>query len=164
LFQMGSAPVLRPTAKQYLFWSDLPLYAESGRPPQYHQTIRFFLRDPALRARRTKVTIRFRQIAMRNPHASGEYRQNPFVPRGWMTYLLNGKAVAANHIRVRRQPEGRIESGFVLGKHALVMLEVSVGSLKVGENQLAFHVPRSPHDRDPYIYIYQLEVDITPRR
>ena len=63
LCELGTQETLRGGRKQYTFWSDLPMQLESCRPPQYHQTLRFAIHDPAVTERSTRTTLRFRQVA-----------------------------------------------------------------------------------------------------
>ena len=39
-------------------------------------------------------------------------------------------------------------------------LKIPGRKLHDGRNRLAFEMPKFPHERDPYIYIYDLEVAI----
>ena len=157
----------RDLPKKYFFWAD-SLYAESGRPPQYHQTLRFTVRDPLIRRRGATATIRFRQVADKNPHHAGAIpllangQPNTFVRRGWVEYLLNGRKLEIQKMKWTRQPEGRIPSGFILAPHNLVEVRLPANQLKFGENQLAFHIPRFPQEADPYVRIFELSVSMTP--
>jgi len=161
LSELGRLKTLQSKPKQFTFWEDLPLQVESARPPEYYQTIRFQIRDSMVRHKETTVRLRFRQTTERNPHAPGLYRQDPYMPRGHMRYLLNGKEPGPRAIRRRKQPEGKIPSGFTLGPHEQVTITVPGRSLTCGQNTLAFYVPGFPKERDPYIHIYELTVDVS---
>jgi len=163
LSEIGSPKTMQAKAKQYTFWQDLPIHAESGRPPQYHQTVSFKISDPALRQKSTEVVLRFRQVAERNPHATGKYEQPPVVPPDWVKYLLNDKEIDASRIKRTKCPAGKIPSGFTLKPHELIEITIPPGHLKYGENTLAFHIPRYPEARDPYVYIYELTADVAPK-
>ncbi|MBD3291315.1 MAG: family 10 glycosylhydrolase, partial [Armatimonadia bacterium] len=70
LSEVASLETLEGTPKQYTFWHDLPMQLESARPAQFHQTLPFVVRDPAVRQKDTEVTICYRQATERNPHAT----------------------------------------------------------------------------------------------
>ena len=160
LSEVGCVETLRGKPKQYTFWEDLPIQVETRRPPQWYQTIRFQVRDPDVRRKGATARLCFRQVAQPNPHAPGHYEQSPYVPRGHMQCILNGKVLDERLLRRRRQPGGTIPSGFTLGPHQRVTITVPGRALANGENTLAFHVPRFPQERDPYIFIYELTVDV----
>ena len=162
LSQLGSLKTMKNTDKQYTFWQDLPISLESSRPPQYHQTIKFNIFDSDLKNKNTKVILRFRQVAEKNPHVSGKYWQNPVVPRGVIRYYLNGEEIKEENIKRRRKPKRKIPSGFKLRLHELIELTLPGNKIKAGENSLAFHIPHFPRERDPYVYIYEFEVDNCP--
>lgn len=162
LAELGSLRTLRGTAKQYTFWRDLPIAVESNRPPQYHQTINFMVLDPDIRAKKTKTVLMFRQVAERTPHAPEKYRQNPIVPRGMIRYLVNGREIDETHVKRTKAPRGRIPSGFKLRTHEIIEIDVPTGALKAGDNSLAFHIPKPPEERDPYVYIYELTIEVLP--
>lgn len=160
LSEIGDRRTLRGTAKQYLFWQSLPITVEANRPPQFHQTIVFHVRDPALEQADTRVCLRFRQVAEGNPHAKGDYEQSPAVGPAWMKYLLNDQEVEIRNIECTPQPAGPIQSGFTLTEHELISIRPPASMLRNGRNSLAFHVPRFPDERDPYVHIYELLVDV----
>lgn len=160
LKQLGSRETLKGTEKLYLFLPELPICVESQRPPEFHQTIKFNIFDPVVKDRDAKVVLRFRQVAEKNPHAYGKYRQDPIVPKGWVEGYLNGVCIEEKDIERKAQPKGRIPSGYLLRKHQLVAITLSANRLKFGKNLLAFHISRFPEARDPYVYIYELTVDI----
>lgn len=160
LGELGSEKTLRGNPARYLFWQDLPIYAESYRPPQHHQTIHFDVRDPAVRRRDAKVAITFRQVARRNPHEDFTYTQNPLLKKGYVHYLLNGKLIDSSYIRYSRKAAGPIASGFELEEHHLITITAPAGGMIQGENTLAFHIPKQPKEHDPYVYFYELMVDV----
>ncbi len=161
LREMGRLKTLARKEKRYTFYKDLPIYVEANRPRRFHQTIPFTIRGQDIRA--AKVTLRFRQIAERNPHADGNYRQNPIVPPGLLQNYLNDRKLAGRELKKTRAPAGRIPSGFLLKAHEIVELRVSGRALRDGENTLAFEMPHFPNERDPYVYIYELEADVSFR-
>lgn len=159
LWELGSLKTLARKDKHYTFYMDLPIYVEANRPRRFHQTIPFTIRGKDIRDAR--VTLRFRQIAERNPHAGGNYRQNPIVKRDLLKYHLNDREIVERELKRTRAPAGRIPSGFLLKAHEIVELRVSGRELRDGENTLAFEMPKFPQERDPYVYIYDLTVDLT---
>jgi hypothetical protein len=158
LREMGSLKTLARKDKHYTFYKDLPIYVESNRPRQYHQTIPFALRGKDIR--HATVTLRYRQIAEKNPHADGEFDQNPIVKAGWMKVYLNDREIPEGQLTKTRAPGGRLQSGFKIKRHELVEIQVSGRDLQDGENTLAFEIPRFPGPRDPYVYIHDLTADV----
>ncbi|MSR65391.1 MAG: hypothetical protein EXS18_06380 [Verrucomicrobiae bacterium] len=158
LREMGSLKTLARKDKRYTFYKDLPFYVEANRPRRFHQTIPFTIRGKDIRA--SRVTLRFRQIAEKNPHADGEYRQNPIVKPGLLKYYLNDHEFPERKLKRTRARPGRIPSGFQLKAHEIVELRISGRELRDGENTLAIEMPKFPHERDPYVYIYELEADL----
>jgi len=57
-------------------------------------------------------------------------------------------------------PAGRIRSGFLLKRHEIVEFTVPGCALRDGVNSLAFEMPKFPHERDPYVCVYDLAVDV----
>ncbi|MCC7519939.1 MAG: hypothetical protein IT578_12240 [Verrucomicrobiae bacterium] len=161
LRQVGSMRTLARQDKRYTFYRDLPIWVEANRPRRFHQTIPFAIRGRDVRD--ADVTLRFRQIAVRNPHAYGPKRQNPIVQPGLLTYYLNDREIPASRLRKRRAPAGRIPSGFRLRAHEIVEVRISGRELCDDENTLAFEIPHYPGDRDPYVYIYELEAEVQHR-
>jgi len=82
------------------------------------------------------------------------------LPAGWVTYWLNGKEVPEQWITRQPQPAGPISSGFKLGEHEKIIITPPASAMKEGENTLGFFVPRFPEEHDPYIQIYELNVDV----
>jgi len=158
LREMGSLKTLARKDKHYTFYRELPIYVESGRPRQCHQTIPFAIRGQDIR--HAMVTLRYRQIAERNPHADGKFQQNPLVKPGWMKVYLNDREIPAEELRITRAPGGRLQSGFKIKRHEAVELQVPGRDLRDGVNTLAFEIPRFPGPRDPYIYLYDLTADV----
>lgn len=158
LSELGSLKTLARKDKRYTFYKDLPIYVEANRPRQFHQTIPFTIRGKDIRE--ATVTMRFRQIAEKNPHADGNFRQNPIVKPGLLKYYLDDREIAENKLKRTKAPAGRIPSGFMLKAHEIVELQASGRQLRDGENSLAFEMPKFPHERDPYVYIYDLTVDL----
>ena len=163
LSELGAPETLQGTPKRYTFWENLPMQLESARPPQYHQTISFALRDPDLGGPGMEAVLQFRQVAEKNPHSMEEYWQKPVMPPGWVTYLLNGTEIGPEHITRSEVPAGAIPSGFKLRKHELVRINVPGEMLVNGENALAFHIRKAPHRRDPYVHIYELVAETRVR-
>jgi hypothetical protein len=159
LAELGDRKTLAGTDKLYFFLNDLPIYAESNRPKQFHQTVPFTVfGSDAKRARR--VTLSFRQVARPNPHAPGACPDKPLTPRGYVEYYVNGKKVSSTQIRRKVKPAGKIPSGFELGRHHLLEIEVPPRHLCNGENTLALEIPHFPQERDPYVYIYELKAQV----
>ena len=159
LSEMGSLKTLARKDKHYTFYKDLPIYVESGRPRQHHQTVPFAVRGKDIR--QGTVTLRYRQIAERNPHADGKFEQNPIVKPGWMKVYLNDREIPEEELTKTRAPGGRLQSGFKIRRHEVVEFTVSGRDLVDGVNTLAFEIPRFPGPRDPYVYIYDFTVDVT---
>jgi hypothetical protein len=158
LGKMGSLKTLERQDKRYTFYKDLPIYVEASRPRQFHQTIPFAIRGKDIRA--AAVTLRWRQTAEKNPHADGVFRQNPIVKSGLLKVYLNDREIPEAELRKTVARAGRIPSGFKLRSHEVVELQVSGRALRDGENTLAFEMPKFPHERDPYVYIYELDVEL----
>lgn len=158
LREMGSLKTLARKDKHYTFYKDLPIYVEANRPRRFHQTIPFAIRGKDIHD--ATVTLRFRQVAEKNPHADGIYRQNPIVKPSVLKAYLNDREIAESELKKTRAPAGRIPSGFVLKAHEIVEVRMSGRELRDGENNLAFEMPKFPQERDPYIYIYELEADV----
>jgi len=160
LSQIGDKKTLKGLDREYCFFKELPIYAETNRPRKYYQTVNFTILGKDTK-RAKKVIVSFRQIAVRNPHAVGDFAQNPILPRGYMDYYVNDEKVPQRHITFKKQPAGMIPSGFNLDKHLLVQIVVPPAKIKNGLNTLAFEIPRFPEARDPYVYIYELKVRVT---
>ena len=159
LREMGSLKTLARKAKRYTYYQDLPIYVEANRPRRFHQTIPFTIRGGDVRG--ATATLRWRWIAEKNPHADGEFRQNPIVKPGLLKVYLNDREIAEGELTKTRAPAGRVPAGFLLKAHETVELQVPGRELRDGGNALAFEMPKFPHERDPYVYIYDLEVDLT---
>ncbi len=155
LSEMGSLRTLSGKDKSYMYYTDLPIYAEANRPSKYHQTVEFHVRGGDIR--RSRAVISFRQVAEKNPHCYRKSPQPPYVEEGKLKYYLNGRELEAGRIRKSRQAGGRTRSGFVLRNHELVEIEAKGPELKDGINTLAVEMPGFPVDFDPYVYIYELE-------
>jgi len=158
LREMGSLKTLARKDKHYPFYKELPIYVEANRPRQFHQTIPFAIRGKDIR--HATVTLRFRWIAEKNTHADGKFRQHTIVRPGLIKIYLNDREVTESELRKSRSPSGRIPSGFLLKAHEIVEIEISGRELLDGENTLSFEMPKFPHERDPYVYIYELEADV----
>lgn len=158
LREMGSLKTLAGKDKHYPFCKDLPIYVEANRPRRFHQTIPFAIRGKDIRD--ATVRLRFRWIAERNPHADGKFRQHSIVKPGLVKVYLNDREIPETAMKKNKAPGGRIPSGFLLKSHEIVEIEVSGRDLRDGENTLAFEMPKFPHERDPYVYIYELEADV----
>ncbi len=145
--------------KRYHFWQGLPIYVEALRPARYHQTIEFPVCGEDIGDGSSNVTLGFRQVAIPFPHAA-KYRQKTILPPGVVRYTLNGVEVDESCISRSKQPAGRIPSGFKLKSHELIELRVPGTSMRNGVNTLAFSMPHAPTDKDPYVYIYELDVTV----
>lgn len=145
--------------KRYEFWEALPLYVEAQRPPQYHQTIKFPICGADIGGADSQVTLRFRQMAVACPH-SVKYEQPSIVPPGLLKYALNGVDIVERAITRSEQPAGRIPSGYNLKSHEQIEINLPGTALRNGMNQLAFFMPKVLTDRDPYVYIFELNVEV----
>ena len=58
------------------------------------------------------------------------------------------------------QPAGRIPSGYNLKSHEQIEISLPGTALRNGMNQLAFSMPKVLTDRDPYVYIFELNVEV----
>ena len=77
-----------------------------------------------------------------------------------MKVYLNDREVPEGELTKSRAPGGRIQSGFKIKRHEVVELRVPGRVIRDGLNTLAFEIPRFPGPRDPYVYIYDLTVDV----
>lgn len=159
LSEMGAEKTLARRPAFHTYYKHLPIYVEANRPRRFHQTIEFDIRGDDLR--QARVTLRYRQIAERNPHADGDFVQNPIVPRGLLKCYLNDREIPERELKKKRAPAGRIPSGFTIGPHQIVEWRFPGSKLRSGTNTLSFEMPKFPHEEDPYVYIYDLEVDLT---
>jgi hypothetical protein len=159
LSEMGSLDTLAGRAKRYTFYKELPIFVEANRPRRFHQTIPFIIRGKDIR--KSTVTLRFRQISEKNPHTAGTYRQKSIVKPGLLNYYLNDNRIPENKFQKIEVPPGRIPSGFYLKTHEIVELQIPGKELIDGKNILGFEMPHFPQERDPYIYIYALEADVS---
>lgn len=158
LSELGSLETLAGKDKLYWFYLDLPIYVEANRPRRFHQTIPFTIRGGDIRD--GTVTLRWRWIAERNPHADGTFRQNPIVKPGLVKVYLNDCEIPESELLKTRAPAGRIPSGFKLKSHEIVEHQLPGRELHNGENTLAFEMPKFPHERDPYVYVYELSAEV----
>ena len=162
LNELGSRKTLRGLAKEYCYWSELPLYVESLRPAEHCQTVRFKLYDADIRGSGRKVKLSWRQIAEMNPHAVYEEAEHSSkVPKGHMQVRLNGKLLDEQEFSTQAQPAGLIPSKFIIGEHDRITVDLDSSLFRYGENTLAFEVPSFPKKLDPYIYIYELVVTVS---
>ena len=53
---------------------------------------------------------------------------------------------------------------FPLPRHELIEFEIPRRAARAGDNFLAFSMPKPPGNRDPYVYIHDLEVSLDPRK
>jgi hypothetical protein len=146
--------------KTYYFWKDLPIWVEALRPAKYHQTVEFPVCGADIGGADSQVTLSFRQMAVPFPHATRKYRQPSIVPAGLLTYTLNGVGIEEGAITRIRKPAGRIPSGFKLKSHERIEVSLPGTALRNGTNTLAFAMPKQPTGRDPYVYIFELDVEI----
>lgn len=79
---------------------------------------------------------------------------------GLVKVFLNDREIPGTALKKTKAPAGRIPSGFLLKAHEIVEIEVSGHALRDGGNTLAFEMPKFPHERDPYVYVYDLTVDL----
>jgi hypothetical protein len=159
--EIGQPRTLVGKSKQYAYWIGLPMQLESRRPAKFHQTIRFNLFDPDVVQKDARIQLSFHQTTEPNPHVDGRHFKDSdaILPPGWVTYWLNGQEVPEAWIK-REQTEGKIASGFKLGLHEKITITPPPLAMKQGENTLGFFIPRFPEEHDPYVYIYELLVDV----
>jgi len=163
LSEIGRQETLAAGEMQFAYWKNLPLQVESRRPADCHQTIHFSLFHPHLTDNQAMVQLSFRQATEANPHVDKrvESPTPSILLPGWVTYWLNGKQVPESWINRESQEAGRIVSGFDLGVHEKVTLNIPASALQAGDNTIGFYVPRFPEINDPYIMIYELLLDIS---
>lgn len=159
LSEMGSMDTLTGKSKLYLYYKDLPIYIEASRPRRFGQTISFTTRGADVPL--AGATLRFHQIAERNPHADGDFEQPSVLGPGPLNYYLNDREINEAELKRTVIPAGHIRSGFQLAEHELIELCLAPGQLLDGENTLAFEMPHFPQDTDPYVYIYEFEVELS---
>lgn len=106
------------------------------------------------------MALRFRQMVVPFPHAAKKHRQPSIVPPGLLKYTLNGVDIQEGAITRSKEPAGRIPSGYRLKTHEMVEIHLPGTALHNGMNALAFSMPKSPTDRDPYVYIFEFDVDV----
>ncbi len=145
--------------KRYHFWKGLPTYVQALRPARFHQTIEFPVCGEDIGTDESIVTLRFRQSTIAFPHVE-KYRQPTTVAPGVMKYTLNEVEVEESAITRRKQPAGRIPSGFRLKSHELIQIRLPGTALRNGINTLAFSIPHNPTDRDPYVYVFELDLEV----
>ena len=160
LSELGELKTLAGTDKTYFFLNDLPVYAESRRPKEFNQTVAFTIFGGDVK-RAKRVAISFRQMARPNPHAPGPCPETSLTPRGYVDYYINDEKVSLRRITMTTKRAGKIPSGFELGRHHLVHIDVDPRKMRNGENTIAFEIPRYPQKCDPYVYFYELKTDVT---
>jgi len=146
--------------KRYHFWEGLPLWVEALRPAKYHQTITFAVCGEDIGDPSSQVVLSFRQQAVAFPHAPQSYEQSSIVPPGLLTYTLNGEEIDENAIARREEPAGRIPSGYMLKEHERIEIRLPGTVLRDGTNTMAFSMPKQPTMQDPYVYIFEFDVEI----
>jgi len=77
-----------------------------------------------------------------------------------LKYTLNGVETTESAITRREQPAGRIPSGHNLKSHERIEISLPGTALRNGMNQLAFSMPKLLTDREPYVYIFELCVNV----
>ena len=150
--------------KRYHFWKGLPLYVEAQRPARYHQTITFPVCGEDIGDPSSEVVLSFRQQAIAFPHAPRPYEQSSIVPPGLLKYTLNGEEIDESAITRHEQPAGRIHSGHTLRTHEKIEIRLPGTALCNGTNTLAFSMPKQAEIHDPYVYIFELDVEIRFRQ
>ncbi len=158
LSEMGGLKTLEEKNKNYMYYTDLPIYVEANRPAQYHQSIEFDIYGKDIK--RGKAEISFRQVAEKNPHCYKKGPQDPYAGSGRLRYFLNGEEIPRGRIKSVKQKGGKIRSGFSIRNHELVEISVEGGRLNDGRNVLSADMPGFPKDFDPYVYIYELEARV----
>ncbi len=150
--------------KRYHFWDGLPLCVEVLRPPEYHQTIEFDVRGEDIGSQSSHVVLSFRQQAIAFPHAAVAYEQPPIVAPGLLAYTFNDQTVDESAITRDKQPAGRVPSGYNLKEHERIEIQLPGSALRNGVNTMAFAMPKQPEMQDPYVYIFEFDVEIRFRR
>ena len=112
------------------------------------------------------VTLRFRWIAEKNPHADGDFTQNPIVEPGLVKIYLNDggnrrTGFEKDHDARRTNPPPR---GSCLGCTRPSSSRSPAANSATAVNTLAFEMPKPLHERDPYVYVYELTVDVAFER
>lgn len=158
LSEMGSLETLAGKDKLFPFYGDLPIQLEAARPRRFHQTVDFNVRGGDVKD--ADVTLRFRQIAEPNPHYDGGAEHSYFVQPGVIKYYLNDREICEGEFARTRAEAGRIRSGFTLEEHEVIKVRLPRGELISGLNKLSFEMPHFPQESDPYVYIYELEVEL----
>ena len=159
LRQIASLETLERADKEYLYWHELPIYIEPMRPAKYYQTVDFYLNDAGIHAPQAAITLSFHQVGESNPHAYAK-PSSPFIGKGYMTYVLNGRVLDEELIMKEKVAPGKICSGFTLGEHDRVIIPLDPAWLRQGMNRLEFEIRHRPRDCDYYVYIYQLSLQI----
>jgi len=156
LSELGSLETLNDKPKQYLFWGDLPIYVEAMRPPEYYQTIKFNIMDSNLN-KTSKVVLSYIRAIEDNPHNID--KSKGYLPDNYIKTILNGKILDEKTFKKNKEKPGTIFSGFTIGEHEKIEIQLSGDDLLYGENSLAFHIPHFPENDSPYVYIYELCVE-----
>ncbi len=160
LSELDDSDAMAKKPAQFVFWDQLPLELESMRPPEFYQTIGFIVNASMQKRETPEVTISFHQHCIPNPHGETGNPLPSVLPKGWITYLLNGEEVPQEWIESTLVSAGKIASGFTLQEHEKITLRTPPALLREGQNTLAFHIRKFPEPDDPYVSIYELVVAI----
>lgn len=157
LHELGSIESLEEKNRKYHLWNSLPIYIEAMRPAKYHQTIDFNISEKDIGHNSTAI-IKFIREAVDNPHS---YQvSNKDLPLGYIETYLNGQKLDDSKFRIEHNDPSTIDSGFKIGKHEIVEIELKGTMINHGKNTLAFHIPHYPAETSPYVYIYELSLTI----
>jgi hypothetical protein len=154
LKEIGEPETLREKNKTFPFYLDLPIELEVGRPPQYHQTVPFVVREP--------------EIGKRPGTCEIEFLITGFPEKSWLQVTLNGRAVPASLMTWRRRYDSLarggpvptpIRTGHDIGPHyQSVILRPPAGWVNCGSNSLQFYLAEGPRYEHTYITVYEMEV------
>ena len=159
LSEIGSETTVAPTDKLYYFYTDMPLLVQAYRPREYHQTVHFTIGDSRLDGENTHVSLWFREEVRDNPHVEGTHAHDDATSCERLKYYLNDWQIPFDYVTKTKQSAGTIW-GFDIKDHDLVEISLPGDRFMRGENRLGFHIPHFPRKGDPYIYIYELDVEV----
>jgi hypothetical protein len=155
--QCRSPEALAQQPRHYMFWDNLPIYAEALRPERFSQQVTFRLFGDILPDE--KIDMSFRVYRSQNPHC-GEMPCN--LPDSAAKKLLhcriNSLTIDHERINAESSPTGVLPSGFSIGEHEIWRICLNGNELQSGENLLGFCMPDYPYANTPYIYIHDLQI------
>ncbi len=155
--ELGSLKSLEGKNRKYYLWNSLPVYIEAMRPAEYHQTIEFNIAEKEIEPNST-VIVKFIREASDNPHSYQE--SNKDLAPGYIDTYLNSRKLDDRKFKIKYSEAASIDSGFKIGKHEIIEIELEGTMINCGKNTLAFHIPHLPTEVSPYIYIYELSLTV----